>query len=154
MQQLELNDLSLDTIDLWKSHNEEYDNSSDYTFLFFAINTLSFFIAFGLSLIILFRHLNHTMKKQVSFNEVLGIMRSGDSHYNLYSEHGAHCKHEHDTHLEHAEEMHNLLHAHDHEQEELQAELDEEDQESMVSFYYEDAEGNVQKKMVKRKVLD
>jgi hypothetical protein len=42
-------------------------------------------------------------------------MRSGDSHYNLYREHGKHCKHEHDTHLEHAEEMHNLLHAHDHE---------------------------------------
>ena len=81
-------------------------------------------------------------------------MRSGDSHYNLYREHGKHCKHEHDTHLEHAEEMHNLLHAHDHEQEELQAELDEEDQVSMVSFYFEDAEGNVQKKMVKRKALE
>jgi hypothetical protein len=51
------------------------------------------------------------MKVKVEFHEVLRVMRSGESHVNLYKkhEHTAECNHEHD----HEHEEHGLLHAHE-----------------------------------------
>jgi len=82
------------------------------------------------------------MSKKVSYHEVLGIMKSGEAHINLYKKHDPEG---HRIHMELHEEAHGLLHAH-----ECEAADDEQDQESLVSFYYEDEEGCVQKKMVKR----
>ena len=48
------------------------------------------------------------------------------------------------------EEAHSLLHAHEQEAAEVQIE----DDQSLISFYYEDEEGNVQKKMVRKDDLN
>ena len=50
------------------------------------------------------------MGKKVSYQEVLGIMKSGQAHINLYksTDHDGHIKH-----LEMHEEAHSLLHAHE-----------------------------------------
>ena len=77
------------------------------------------------------------MSVKVKYNEVLRVMQSGESHINLYKSHvhshGANeeCS-EDDGHEHDHGEKHGLLHAHEMEQEE------NEDDQSVVSFYYED----------------
>ena len=75
------------------------------------------------------------MSVKVKYNEVLRVMQSGESHINLYKSH----VHSHAVNEECSEddghdhgEKHGLLHAHEMEQEE------NEDDQSEVSFYYED----------------
>ena len=94
--------------------------------------------------------------KKIPFREVLGIMHSGVSHVNMYKKHdleklAREKEMKKNKNLE-PEEKRGLLQANEDANESaLRAELErDEDGDSVVSYFYEDEQGNVQKKKIKK----
>ena len=138
----------------WREHNFEEGNKI-YSFYVLSVNLICFFMSFILMALVICRYVNKSMSKRKSFNEVLAIMQSGEAHINFYKKFDPEAlkKHQEDMkkHKEETEEKRGLLKAHALENEDIEESFE---QESIVSFYYEDEEGHVQKKMVKRKDLN